>query len=371
MMIRTYTAVCIQSDNTAVSHRREIRKANLDRHLELIEYAVGGLGGLGFPEYAPTRLVVFPEYFMQGWTWEAKPYSTKYEKLVKDIALQIPGEETNILGEVAKEYNLYIAGSASEVMPEFPDFPLNCAFIIDPRGEIIYKHHKYNPFLAKDARDAVSPHDVWDRYVEVMDGRYGRKKGDIVSCFFPVVETDIGKLGSLICNEGRFPEHARVLGLQGCEVMLRHSGCREPFAGPPQEMWEIENRSHAVFNTMYLVACATGWHFSPGFTRQVSRGYSMVLDFDGGIRALADYSGETVTGAVIDIESLRRRRADPKFNWLTQLRTEVYVEMYKKPIYPKNLFLEKPAAELSFPERCAAQPVKKWLEERIFIPPSK
>ena len=95
----------------------------------------------------------------------------------------------------------------------------------------------------------------------------------------------------------------------------------------------------------------------------------MIIDYHGAILCLADYAGETVTSAVIDIESLRRRRTDPKHNWLTQLRTEVYAEMYQKPIYPKNLFLDNPVPESIRLMRTAAQPVKKWLEERIFVPP--
>ena len=211
----------------------------------------------------------------------------------------------------------------------------------------------------------------FDKYIEVMDGKYGRKKGDLASLFFPVIETEIGKIGSLICNEAFYPEHARAMGLQGCEVMLRHSGSIDPESGYPQQLWEITNRSYAIFNTMYVVAGATGWHFSPGFTRQVARGHSMIIDYHGAIMCLADYSGEAVTGAVIEIESLRRRRTDPKNNWLTQLRTDVYAEMYKKPIYPKNLFLDKPHEELDFPGRVAAQPLEQWLDDGIFIRPSE
>lgn len=367
-MVKPYTAICIQSNNTAVSHRDEIRAANLDRNMELIDYSVNRIG---FHEYAPTRLVVFPEYFLQGWSWDPKPYASIYEKFVNDIVIEIPGKETELLGELARKHNIYIAGSASEVLSEFPDFPLNCGFIIGPDGDVIYKRHKYCPYMTKFARDAVSPHDVWDKYIEVMDGKYGREPGNIVSLFFPVIETDIGKIASLVCNEAFYPEHSRALGLQGCEVMLRHSGSIDPESGTPQQLWEITNRSHATFNTMYVVACATGWHFSPGFSRQVARGYSMVIDYHGAVMALADYSGETVTGAVVDVEALRHRRMDPKNNWLLQLRTEIYAEMYKQPIYPKNMFLNATADTLDFPKRVAAQPLNEWLEKRIFIPPEE
>lgn len=367
-MVERYTAVCCQANDTAISHRSEIKEANLERALGLIDYAALVIG---FPDFAPTRLVVFHEVFMQGWPGNTAPYSTIYEKIAKDVAIQIPGDETDLLAEKAKTYNLYIAGTAFEVIPEISsDFPFNCAFIIDPRGEVIFKYHKLNPYLVRYGREVASPHDVFDRYMEVMDGKYGRKKGDIVSCFFPVVESDIGKLGYIICNDGFYMESSRVLALQGCEVMLRSSGDIEPEGGPPMEQWEIGNRAHAQFNLMYVVACASGYHFAPGFPLQLSRGHSMIIDYHGALLCHADYGGETVTFAVIDIESLRKRRTDRRINWITQLRTEVYRKMYEKPIYPKNLFLERPLTSLAGTERMDAQPVERFIKEGIWISPS-
>ena len=361
-----YTAVCVQAKRTTINHRSEIREANLNRALELIDYAARRMG---FPKYAPVKLILFPEVFLQGWPYDLEPYSNLFEKVANDVAIQIPGEETELLAEKARKYNVYIAGTAHEVTPELgPDYPFNCAFIIDPEGEVIYKHHKYAPYMITGGYDAVSPHDIYDKYLEIMDGKYGRKKGDIVSCFFPVVETDIGKLGYIICNEGFFIEHSKALGLQGCEVMLRSSGVLEPEGSPPQQSWEITNRAAAFFNMMYVVACAPGDLFVKGQPINVYPGQSMIVDFHGALLQHVLYQGETVTGAALSLQALRKRRSDPKHNFPTQLRTEVYTEMYKKPIYPKNLWLERLPANSE--ERMAAQPLKRLLEERFFIPPS-
>ena len=95
----------------------------------------------------------------------------------------------------------------------------------------------------------------------------------------------------------------------------------------------------------------------------------MIVDFHGALLQLAPYPGETVTAGQINIEALRRRRIDPRQNWLTQLRTEVYKEMYKNPIYPINLYKDKLPTDQA--ERSQVQPIKRFLEEGIFIPPAK
>jgi hypothetical protein len=52
------------------------------------------------------------------------------------------------------------------------------------RGQIEARLANLPPCLIDGCRSEVV------RYVEVMDGKFGRKKGDILSCMFPVVETD-------------------------------------------------------------------------------------------------------------------------------------------------------------------------------------
>jgi predicted amidohydrolase len=232
---------------------------------------------------------------------------------------------------------------------------------------VIYKRHKYCSYLPYVGRDDVSPHDVWDKYIEVMDGKYGRKKGDILSCMFPVVETDIGKLGYMICNEGFYSEHSRAFGIQGCEVMIRSSGMSEPEGSPPQELWEVSNRAHAVFNMMYVVACGPGVLNVKGNPLNAWPGRSMIIDFHGAILQEVPYPGETITSTQINIDMLRRRRTDPRHNWLTQLRTEAYGEMYKKPIYPINMYKDRLPTDPA--DRSKAQPIERFLKEGIFLPP--
>ena len=96
----------------------------------------------------------------------------------------------------------------------------------------------------------------------------------------------------------------------------------------------------------------------------------MIVDYHGAIQCRADYGGETVTAAVIDIESLRRRRLERRHNWVTQLRTEVYHKMYELTIYPRNLFLQRELTALGGRERLAEQPIAHFIETGIWKAPT-
>src|SRR5690606_13797859 len=112
----------------------------------------------------------------------------------------------------------------------------------------------------------------------------------------------------------------------------------EPHGSPPQALWEVTNRAHAASNMMYVVACAPGNLMVRGNPANSYPGGSMVVDFHGALLQHVPYPGETVTCAQVNIEALRRRRMDPRQNWLTQVRSEAFQHMYDKPIYPINLY---------------------------------
>ena len=60
---------------------------------------------------------------------------------------------------------------------------------------------------------SVTPHNVWDKWIEL----YGRS----LDAFYPVADTEIGRLGFLMANEGSYPENARGLAMNGAEVVYR------------------------------------------------------------------------------------------------------------------------------------------------------
>src|SRR5260370_1442073 len=77
--------------------------------------------------------------------------------------------------------------------------------------------------------------------------RYGRN----LDAFWPVVDTEIGRLGIMMANEGSYPENARALAMNGAEVVYRAS---YPHPATGNEIFEIQSRARALDNNMYIVA---------------------------------------------------------------------------------------------------------------------
>src|ERR687885_602905 len=84
----------------------------------------------------------------------------------------------------------------------------NVGFVLDRQGELVLKHYKLTTLYPVE--HSMTPHDVWDRWVELY--------GLTLDAFFPVADTEIGRLGVLMANEGSYPENAPGLAMNGAEV---------------------------------------------------------------------------------------------------------------------------------------------------------
>src|SRR5713101_6263698 len=223
-MIEQYMALALQPTMRGCRKRSEVA-VNISHISELIDAAVW-LSAIDLP----VRLICVPEGCLQSFTDEV--FDWDHNKYVDEMALDIPGEETEALGRKAKQHNTYIIAQAKVKHPEFPNKFFNGAFIIAPSGEVILKHYKLQVFAREHS---TVPHDVWDRWVELY--------GDGLDAFFPVADTEIGRLGCVICMEGSFPETARGLAMNGAEVLYRPA-YPEPYVA--NGLWEIQNRARAL-----------------------------------------------------------------------------------------------------------------------------
>jgi beta-ureidopropionase len=68
---------------------------------------------------------------------------------------------------------------------------------------------------------------------------------------YPVFQTRYAKIGVYICYDRHFPEGARVLGLNGAEIVFNPSAT---VAGLSQHLWKLEQPAHAVANG-YFMGC--------------------------------------------------------------------------------------------------------------------
>jgi predicted amidohydrolase len=324
-MIRPYTAVGL------VPTVRGIRKRDdIALNLEHIAHMVKAAAWLSSLEL-PVRLIALPEGALQGFNDEV--FDLDHVLYARECAIDIPGPETEALGVIAREYNAFVMGQAKAHHPDWKDRFFNVGFVIDPKGEVILRHYKVSPLFPVE--HSVCPHDIFDWWVD--------KYGLTLDAFWPVVDTEIGRLGIMMANEGSYPENARALALNGAEVVYRGS---YPHPATGNELFEIQSRARALDNNMYVVAPNMGTYYidaTSDIPIDTFGGRSFIIDYRGQIVGRQEYGGvSTYVAGVIDVEAMRYHRDHAQWNnWLKDLRTELYQVLYQEAIYPKNLYLTR------------------------------
>ena len=301
-----YYAACCQTDFPSPASRSEI-KERVDRMLNMIDSAV-----LGYEPFFPVRLVVFPEFV------HTPPVYFTVAEIAEKLAVPIPNEHTERYALCAKHHGIYIqTGTFLESDDAYPGVVFNTTCLIGPSG-ILAKYRKTHPWIPWEVH--ASPHDLAD-YREDP---------------FPVVATELGRLGAAICYDWLFPEAIRQLALKGAEILIRVSAYMDPWGtAPPLEWWTMVNRCRALENLAYVVAANQGAQLAhyPPFSWP---GGSMIVDFDGRILSQAEPGpGERIVAGPIDLAALRMERERRSgHHMLSHLRTELY-KGYEHPIYPR------------------------------------
>ena len=214
------------------------------------------------------------------------------------------------MAEKAKQYGVYISASIHEKDPKYPEYFLNTAFVMNPKGRIILKYRKINPWIPLEL--SASPHDI-KNYDDPM---------------FPVVETELGNLACLVCYDQFFPEVARQLTFNGAEVLLKPTifpPYPQHMANEPYDWYTTVNKMRSIENMVYGIN-ANGAKY----------GNSMIVDYLGRIIAKASQHVQMTIGATIDVQALRDYRNKAKLhNIVEQVRTECYTYL-DNPMWPKH-----------------------------------
>ena len=151
------------------------------------------------------KLLVFPEFA------HAAPIYETIQELADRLAVPIPNEQTDRYTRAARALGVWFqTGTFLEVDPKWPGAVFNTTCLIGPDG-LLSRYRKVNPWLPWELH--ASPHDL-PGYDEPL---------------FPVVETEIGRLGAAICYDWLFPEAIRALALGGAEVLIRVSAYMDPW----------------------------------------------------------------------------------------------------------------------------------------------
>ena len=267
----------------------------------------------GYEPFFDVRLFVFPEY-----AHGAPVYETVHE-LREHVAVEVPNEHTAQLEKTARKYGVYIqSGTFIEMHPDYPDAVFNTTVLVGPDG-ILSRYRKVNPWIPWEVQ--ASPHDFPDYDEEI----------------FPVVETELGRLGVAVCYDWAFPETIREIAFRGAEVVARVSAYMDPWgATPPLDWWSLFNRTRAIENMIYVVAANLGTT-PEGLPPFSWPGSSMVVDYEGRILAQAEGGPcEKVVVAPVNVRALRlERRRRVGHHMRAHLRAEVHGHS-QKPVLPRG-----------------------------------
>ncbi len=193
-MSRTLTVAAAQLGPIA---RNETRTRVVGRMIDLLRQAKArGAGFVVFPELALTTF--FPRWGLA----EPAEVDTFFER-------EMPGPETAPLFAAAGELGLGFALGYAELVNDADGRTrhFNTSILVEPDGRISGKYRKIHLPGHREVEDWRPFQHLEKRYFE---------PGDLG---FPVFDTMGGKLGMLICNDRRWPEAFRMLGLQGVELV--------------------------------------------------------------------------------------------------------------------------------------------------------
>jgi predicted amidohydrolase len=192
-------------------------KANCLKAAEWVERCVDATGA---------EFLVLPESASTGFTPGCSP-----EELW-DIVDEIPGSTTEPLQDVAQRHGIHLAWGTYERGPE-RGVVFNSSVLIGPQGDVLGVYRKTHPFCTE------------------LHSRGGWVTAGDEVC---VVDTDLGRIGMVICFDGDYPELARIQAVQGAEIIARPSALLRS-----ADIWELTTRARAYDNHVFVVAAnATG-----------------------------------------------------------------------------------------------------------------
>lgn len=249
MSIAIFTAAAIQFEPSMFA-----KEANVRQLLALVEQAA----------QKGARLITTPEMATTGYCWFDR-------QEIAPMVETVPGESTERFAEIAQRYQCYIVLGMPEVDPETALY-YNSAVLIGPQG-VMGCHRKSHPYISEPKWAAA---------------------GDVGHQVF---DTPLGRIGMLVCMDIHFPETARLLALDGVDVICHISNWLAERT--PAPYWI----SRAMENGCYLLE-SNRWGLERGV--QFSGG-SCIIEPDGNIAAVVD-DGDGIAYAEIDISRSRQRR---------------------------------------------------------------
>lgn len=286
------------------TQRGDTRAATLARLIALLE----GAAARG------ARLVVFPELalttFFPRWLLSDAELDACFETAMPNAGVQP-------LFDRARELGMGFQLGYAERTPAGQRF--NAAVTVGPDGAVLDRYRKVHLPGSVEPRPGERFQQLEKRYFDYGDGGFHAFRGP-AAWGAPV-------LGSLICNDRRWPEAWRVLGLQAVELVLcgYNSAAYDPNGGTAEDAalrtfhHRLVMQANAYMNATWAVAVAkAGVEDGAGLI-----GGSCIVDPNGRIVAEATTLGDELVVAEIDFDACRQGK-EKMFDFAAHRRVEAY-----------------------------------------------
>ncbi len=273
----------INDENATVD---EVRSAMFEKHLPLINEA--GANGV--------QLLCLQEIFNGPY------FCPSQDSKWCDIAEAVPGPTVERLSKIAAKHKMVMVVPVYE--REMAGVYYNTAAVIDADGTYLGKYRKNH---------IPQTSGFWEKYF-FKPGNLG----------YPTFQTRYARIGVYICYDRHFPEGARLLGLNGAEIVFNPSAT---VAGLSEYLWKLEQPAHAVANGYFVgainrVGTEAPWNIGEFY------GQSYFCDPRGQFLATASRDKDEVVTAEMDLDTIEEVRRTWQF--YRDRRPETYGEMVEQ-----------------------------------------
>ncbi|KQV37056.1 MULTISPECIES: nitrilase-related carbon-nitrogen hydrolase [unclassified Rhizobium] len=257
-------------------------------------------------------LAVFPELALS--TFFPREYHADLRKADMFYEKSMPAQDLQPLFALAQERKIgFSLGYAELVEDHGISHRYNSQVLIDKQGVVISKYRKIHLPGHSDYKENDPFQNLEKYYFEV---------GDLG---FPVVDAFNGRIGMCICNDRRWPETYRVMGLKGVELIVLGytTPLENPRADQSAELRQFHNhlcmQAGAYQNSTFVVGVAKA-----GIEGGVElMGGSCIVHPDGRIIAQAKSLGDEVVVADCDLDDCLNGKAE-EFNFERNRRPSLY-----------------------------------------------
>jgi hypothetical protein len=282
--------------------RAETRRHVVERQIALLREAKRhGCDLVAFPELALTTF--FPRW-----------YFDRQDDIDAFFERQMPSNETAPLFSEAQRLGIgFYLGYAELADEDGRTRRFNTSILVDKAGAIVSKYRKVH-------LPGHAEHEPW-RAFQHLEKRYF----EVGNLGFPVTRAFGGLVGMCICNDRRWPESYRVMGLQGVELVL--IGYNTPVHNPPAPEHDALSNFHnrlsmqagAYQNATWVVGVAKA-----GVEEGVMlMGQSQIIAPSGETVAMCTTLGDELCVARCDLD-LTRSYKSTTFNFAVHRQPQAY-----------------------------------------------